>query len=216
MTLLAQYTAPGSGRRALLSSNLVTPNTCWYVRAGEPHLLTSSPARRGGTPTEGLAETLRSNACFRSRMSSLSLKSLRPGSRSMRKSTSLPGWASPRATDPNTRTLCAPRMATIRRISSRRLRSCSIVGRSISEAIASGLHLLRAIMVPSVRTQPWPVRAPAHQVGGERRRAALGTTLAGRLLFVVFVRRDTVIRVVTARDASVRERHRYRRRGHYT
>lgn len=55
--------------------------------------------------------------------------------------------------------------------------------------------------------------APAHRVDGERRRAALGSTFAGRLLFVVFVRRGGVIRVVTARDASVRERHRYRGRG---
>jgi uncharacterized DUF497 family protein len=60
---------------------------------------------------------------------------------------------------------------------------------------------------------PWRLSAPVYQVTGERRRGALGATAAGRLLFVVFTHRDGLIRVVTARDASARDRRRYRSRG---
>jgi uncharacterized DUF497 family protein len=52
---------------------------------------------------------------------------------------------------------------------------------------------------------------PAHQVAGERRWAALGATESGRVLFVVFTRRGRQIRVISARDATARERRRYRR-----
>jgi uncharacterized DUF497 family protein len=52
----------------------------------------------------------------------------------------------------------------------------------------------------------------AYNVGRERRWAALGRTEAGRLLFVVFTRRGSNVRVITARDAAPRERRRYRAR----
>jgi uncharacterized DUF497 family protein len=51
--------------------------------------------------------------------------------------------------------------------------------------------------------------APAYGVAGERRRAVLGATVAGRLLFVVYTHRGGRIRVITARDATPRERRRY-------
>ena len=46
---------------------------------------------------------------------------------------------------------------------------------------------------------------------GERRWAVLGTTEHGRLLLVVFTRRDGSIRVITARPASARDARRYRK-----
>jgi hypothetical protein len=48
---------------------------------------------------------------------------------------------------------------------------------------------------------------------GEARFTLVGRTDAGRLLAVVFTRRGEDIRVITARDASERERRGYRRRG---
>lgn len=44
----------------------------------------------------------------------------------------------------------------------------------------------------------------------ENRWGALGATEAGRILFLVFTRRKGKIRVVTARDAKVKEKRRYR------
>lgn len=55
--------------------------------------------------------------------------------------------------------------------------------------------------------------APAYNVAGEERRAVIGATDAGRLLFVVVTRRSDVVRVVTARDANDWEKRRYHRRG---
>jgi uncharacterized DUF497 family protein len=48
---------------------------------------------------------------------------------------------------------------------------------------------------------------------GEERWAALGTTEAGRILFVVFTRRRGRVRAITARDATPEEKRRYRKRG---
>ena len=45
--------------------------------------------------------------------------------------------------------------------------------------------------------------------GGEHRYYALGQTNAGRRLFVVFTTRDQLIRVISARDMSRRERRAY-------
>lgn len=55
------------------------------------------------------------------------------------------------------------------------------------------------------------IGTPAYQVTNEQRWAVLGSTEAGRILFVVFTRRDGRIRVVTARDATNKEKRRYRR-----
>lgn len=51
---------------------------------------------------------------------------------------------------------------------------------------------------------------PAYNVGGEQRWAALGARADGR---IVFTRRQELIRVVTARDATEREKRRYHSRG---
>jgi uncharacterized DUF497 family protein len=58
---------------------------------------------------------------------------------------------------------------------------------------------------------PGRIPAPAYQAQHERRRAVLGATESGRVLFVVFTHRAGRLRVVTARDATDRERRRYRR-----
>lgn len=61
---------------------------------------------------------------------------------------------------------------------------------------------------------PRRIPAPAYRgADGERRRGALGMTVEGRLLFVAFTRRGSLVRVVTARDAAVREKRRYESRG---
>jgi len=60
---------------------------------------------------------------------------------------------------------------------------------------------------------PGRVPAPAYDDAGEERRAILGKTGDGRLLFVIFTHRRRYIRVITARDATTPERRRYRGRG---
>lgn len=53
--------------------------------------------------------------------------------------------------------------------------------------------------------------APAKEMRQEQRYAALGQTTAGRLLTVVFTVRGTLVRVISARDMSRRERRVYER-----
>lgn len=53
----------------------------------------------------------------------------------------------------------------------------------------------------------------AYDVESERRWALLGATEEGRVLFVVFTRREGRIRIITARDAELAEKRRYRGRG---
>ncbi|AFD27479.1 BrnT family toxin [Deinococcus gobiensis] len=61
-------------------------------------------------------------------------------------------------------------------------------------------------------TDPDRVGAPAyHAQNGERRQAITGQTEDGRLLTVILTRRDDLLRVITARDASESERRAYRR-----
>jgi hypothetical protein len=59
---------------------------------------------------------------------------------------------------------------------------------------------------------PRRIRADAYRQGGELRQAFLGATTRGRVLMVVVTRRAGRIRVVTAHDATDRQRRRYRRR----
>ncbi len=59
---------------------------------------------------------------------------------------------------------------------------------------------------------PNRIGTPVYSVGRETRRAVLGATEAGRVLFLVFTRRSGRVRVVTARDAEIREKRRYRKR----
>ncbi len=60
---------------------------------------------------------------------------------------------------------------------------------------------------------PRRLAVAAHRVEGEQRGVALGATESGRILFVVFTRRGGAVRVVTARDADVRQKRRYRTGG---
>ena len=61
---------------------------------------------------------------------------------------------------------------------------------------------------------PDRIGAAAYNAGQERRWALLGATeAAGRILFVVYTRGRGRIRVITAREATVREKRRYRKRG---
>lgn len=72
-------------------------------------------------------------------------------------------------------------------------------------------HLVTTAEAEEAMLDPSRVPAPAYQVAGERRRAILGATANGRVLFVVFTHRGGRIRVITARGATSRERRRYRR-----
>jgi uncharacterized protein len=60
-------------------------------------------------------------------------------------------------------------------------------------------------------TDPHRRPAMAYSSAGERRRAIIGQTESGRVLFVVFTRRGRLMRVITARTAESRERRSYRR-----
>ena len=60
---------------------------------------------------------------------------------------------------------------------------------------------------------PRRVARHAYSVAVERRRAVVGAAQDGRLLFVVFVQRGDLIRIVSARDAFDIEKRVYRRRG---
>lgn len=53
--------------------------------------------------------------------------------------------------------------------------------------------------------------AAAYNVPGEKRFALLGTTDAGRILYVVYTKRSGQVRIATARDANKSEKRRYRR-----
>ena len=55
------------------------------------------------------------------------------------------------------------------------------------------------------------IGTPAYDAAGEARGAVIGATDAGRILFVVFTRRRSTVRVITARDATPAEKRRYRR-----
>jgi uncharacterized protein len=62
-------------------------------------------------------------------------------------------------------------------------------------------------------SDPDRIGVSAYNVKGERRWAYLGATEAGRILFVVHTHRRRRIRIVTARDATDRDKRRYRKRG---
>ncbi len=73
-------------------------------------------------------------------------------------------------------------------------------------------HGVSPLEVEEAVTDPRRLGVPAYNLRGEVRWAVLGATEAGRVLFVVLTRRHGRIRVVTARDATPREKRRYRRR----
>jgi uncharacterized DUF497 family protein len=57
--------------------------------------------------------------------------------------------------------------------------------------------------------RPWVVPAPSGQSRPEERFAALGRTALGRLLTIVFTIRGNLIRVISARGMSRKERREY-------
>lgn len=107
-----------SGRRGTRSTQPV---------AVAPHNSTASArtrwATRGRSPRSVMTSTSRCRRSSRSLSRPPRSIRLRPGSRSTRKSTSLASVASPRATEPKTRTCEAPRASATSMISSRRWRS---------------------------------------------------------------------------------------------
>ena len=60
---------------------------------------------------------------------------------------------------------------------------------------------------------PQRISRDVYNIAGERRRGAVGTSEAGRILFVVFTIRRGRVRIITVRDATLVEKRRYRRRG---
>lgn len=60
---------------------------------------------------------------------------------------------------------------------------------------------------------PERVPARAYQTPIERRRAIIGASETGRILYVVYTMREGMIRIVTAREAEERFRRQYRRQG---
>ena len=77
-------------------------------------------------------------------------------------------------------------------------------------------HVLRHGIAPweaeDALRDPRRSKVETTHLGPERRWAVLGATASGRLLVVVFTRRTSRIRVVTARHATRLEKRRYRRR----
>jgi uncharacterized DUF497 family protein len=69
---------------------------------------------------------------------------------------------------------------------------------------------LEPVDVEEALLDPDGYPAPAYNAG-EVRKAFIGATEAGRLLYVVYVVRYGKTRVVTARDANKGEKRRYRR-----
>jgi len=53
----------------------------------------------------------------------------------------------------------------------------------------------------------------ARRPSAEQRGVVLGATESGRILFVVFTKRGSAVRVVTARNANARQKRRYRTGG---
>ncbi|MFA5889555.1 MAG: BrnT family toxin [Actinomycetota bacterium] len=74
-------------------------------------------------------------------------------------------------------------------------------------------HLVEPAEAEQALADPGRIGVGAYSVAGERRWAHLGATEADRILFVVYTRRGRRLRAVTARDASDREKRRYRKRG---
>ena len=74
-------------------------------------------------------------------------------------------------------------------------------------------HQVRPEEAEEALSDPRRIGATAHHDNDrvEPRRAVLGATIDGRLLFVVYTIRLKKLRVVAARDATATERRRYRR-----
>lgn len=72
-------------------------------------------------------------------------------------------------------------------------------------------HNLEPEDVEEALLDPGGINAPAYNAASERRYGLIGATEAGRVLYVVYTERSGDFRVVTARDADVSQKRRYRR-----
>jgi uncharacterized DUF497 family protein len=72
-------------------------------------------------------------------------------------------------------------------------------------------HDLYPEEVEQVFLDPRKKGTSSRRTENEKRWAIIGQTYSGRILFVVYTKRDARIRVVTARDATISEKRLYRR-----
>ncbi len=75
-------------------------------------------------------------------------------------------------------------------------------------------HILKHDLYPAEVEQAFYNRhlfTPAYNVGEEKREGLIGMTDTGRIITIFFTRRSGHIRVITAREATKREKRRYRR-----
>lgn len=73
-------------------------------------------------------------------------------------------------------------------------------------------HRVSPTEAEDAMTDPNQVIYPAYSPEDERREAIIGITRGGRLLFVAYTTRGERFRVLSARDATRRERRLYERR----
>lgn len=72
-------------------------------------------------------------------------------------------------------------------------------------------HNVEPEEVEEALSDPQRIPMPAHSTSTERRWGLIGATDSGRILCVFYTRRGQAVRVITAYDASERQKRRYRR-----
>jgi uncharacterized protein len=72
-------------------------------------------------------------------------------------------------------------------------------------------HGVEVYEIEEALLDPGGVTGEAYGVGSERREAVIGETYHGRIVFVVYTMRDDRVRPVSAREATDKEKRRYRR-----
>ena len=90
------------------------------------------------------------------------------------------------------------------------LANCSI---GMATTLITSARAASSLRTPKKQSRTDRIAAAAYNVPREKRWALLGATEAGRILFVVYTHRHDDIRVITARDATDRQKRRYRKRG---
>ena len=73
-------------------------------------------------------------------------------------------------------------------------------------------HAVTADEAEEAYNDPRKRGMPAYNTPAEQRWAVLGATAAGRLLYLVYTRQASTIRIITARNAEAAEKRRYRRK----
>ncbi len=71
-------------------------------------------------------------------------------------------------------------------------------------------HGVEPYEVEEALLDPEQVSGDAYNVGTERREAAIGATDGGRIVFVVYTMRNEKVRPIHAREATDKEKRRYR------